>query len=406
MKVKQALDELFGKVVFDTKLYKKLVRNNIEFITRNEEHKQLFGGRLIGCYLLKYTVYDKNIFYSNLLGTDFSEVTDKIEEITTINKSFKIARDDINLVCFYMAHRFLTNTDLSEDKRTEYAKEVLNYFSYRTLVLISSNYFVYPVSEELALSLTERLSNRYVIKRLKNWNEYCQYRSEEYLNPKNIELLTKFTNDEDIPNAITDLYNRTKDTLKNIYVEFMDMLENDNVIKSKKSLVNDIEGEEVIIDKVNSADTYLIKIESLMTDKSSFIKKDFVNVCTDIVNTVSYKQLEETLSLMIEYAFKDRDSNVKIKSFFNDILTNTIQYLQANNQSLSSKNDVIKIINAIVGNILYARGNDIAINQIKETGDKLIKQVYKANRRFITDRNIRNIRNAVYVYVVVLALLA
>lgn len=87
-------------------------------------------------------------------------------------------------------------------------------------------------------------------------------------------------------------------------------------------------------------------------------------------------------------------------------MTNTIQYLQANNQSLSSKNDVIKIINAIVGNILYARGNDIAVNQIKDTGDKLIKQVYKSNRRYITDRNVRNIRNAVYVYVVILALLA
>lgn len=404
MKVKEALDQLFEGVRFDASLYKKLVHNNIEYITRSDDLKSLFGGRLIGNYFLKYTTYDKNIFYSNLFDTDFDEVSEVIETITTIPKSFKIARDDINLVCFYIAHRFLANDALNQDKRLEYAKEALNYFSYRTLVLISSNYFVYPISEEKALSLTERLSNRYLIKKLKNWNEFCQYRSEEFLNAKNVELLTGFTKDDELPNAISDLYNRTKDTLKNIYVEFMAMLESDEVIKSRKNVVSDLEGEEVILDKLNTPDSYMTKIEGLMPDRASFVKKELVNVCVDIVNTVSYKQLEETLWMVLDYSFKDREGNTQVRGYFSDILTNSIEYLHANQIYLSNRTDVLTIVNSIVGNVRFARGTDVAVNRIKDTGDKLIKQVYKSHKRYVTDRNLKNIRNAVYVYIVVLAL--
>lgn len=403
--VKEVLDELFAKFDFGNSLYKKLVYNNIEFITKNDDHKQLFGSRLIGCYYIKYTTYDKNIFYNNLFDLDVEDVVHGLDKINTISKSFKIARDDVNLVTFYIAHRFLTNESLAKDKRVEYAKEALNYFSYRSLILISSNYFVYPISEEKALTLTERLSNRYVIKRVKNWNEYCTYRSEEYLDSKFIDILTRFDKDNELPNAITDLYNRTKDTLKNIYSEFMDMLENDEVIKSKKAVVNDIEGQEVILDKLNTPDSYFTKIEGMMSDTSSFVKKEVIDVATDIVNTVSYKALEETLIDLLDFSYKDRDSNQRVKEFFKGVLVNTIEYLHKNNIYLSNKTNVLAAVNSVVGNVMFARGVDITITKIKDEGDKLVKLVYKSNKKFITDRNIKNVRNALYVYIVLMALL-
>lgn len=404
--VKQVLDEFFKDYDFNTAMYKKLVFNNIEFITSSEDKKNLFGSKLIGCHVLKYTMYDKNIFYNNLFDIESEDVIDAIEKITTINKSFKIARDDVNLVTFYIAHRFLSNENLPKEKRTEYAKEVLNYFNYRTLVLISSNYFVYPISEEKAVSLSERLSNRYVIKRLKNWNEYCNYRSEEYLDSKFLDLLVKFDKDNDIPNAITDLFNRTKDTLKNIYSEFIYMMEHDDVIKSKSNVVNDLEGEEVILDKLNTPDKYFTKIQGMLVDKRTFIVKDYLDVSTDIINSVSYKQLEETLELCLEFSYTGKENNLKFKNFINEIIINSIEYLNKNNIFLSNKSNVLEIINSLVGNILYARGTEINVTKLKAEGDKLIKNVYKFNKRNISDRTIKNLRNAIYVYVMIIALIA
>ena len=405
MKVKEVFDKLFEGIRFDNSFYKKIVFNNIEFITRNAEFKNLFGSKLIGNHFVKYTMYDKDIFYNNLFNMPASDVIDAIDHITSINKNFKIARDDVNLVCFYIAHRFLSNKDLPKDKAEEYAKEILNYFNYRTLVLISSNYFVYPISEEKALTLIERLNNKYIIKKLKNWNEYCQYRSQEYIDSKFYDLLVKFNRDDELPNAITDLFNRTKDTIKNIYGEFVDMMENDDIIKSRKNIINDVEGQEVIVDKLDTPEKYFIKVENILVEKSTFIKKDYINVVTDIINSVSYKQIEETLSLICEYNFSSRENNDKVLSFVKNVLINTIDYLNKNNIFLHSKSDVIDVMNTIVGNVLYARGTDIEINKVKDQGDKLIKEIYKSYKKSITERNIKNIRNGIYIYIVLRAII-
>lgn len=398
--VKDVFDKLFERVRFDSNFYKKIVVNNIEFITRNNEFKNLFGSKLIGNHFIKYTMYDKDIFYNNLFDMSSSDIIDAIDDITTINKNFKIARDDVNLVCFYIAHRFLSNKDINKDRAEKYAKEILNYFNYRTLVLISSNYFVYPISEEKALTLIERLNNKYIIKKVKNWNEYCQYRSQEYIDSKFYDLLVKFNSDDELPNAITDLFNRTKDTLKNIYGEFIDMMENDDIIKSRKSVINDVEGQEVIVDKLDTPEKYFIKIENILVEKNTFIKKDFINVVTDIINSISYNQVEETLTLICDYNYSSRENNDKVLSFVKNVLVNTIYYLNKNSIFLHNKSDIVNVMNIIVGNVLYARGTDIEINKVKDQGDKLIKEIYKVNKKIITDRNIKNIRNAIYIYIV------
>lgn len=403
-KVKPVLDKLFDGVSFDSSLYKKIVHNNIEFITRTTEHKHLFGSRLIGNHKLAYTKYDKNIFYEDLFGMDVETVISAITEITSIPKNFKIARDDINLVCFYIAHRFLSNDTLSKDKRLEYAKEILHYFNYRTLVLISSDWFTYPISEEKAISLSERLSNKYMIKRLKNWNEYCQYRSSEYIDSKYLSLLITFNKDLELPNAINDLYNRTKDMMKNIYQEFIDMLENDDIIKSRKNVSTDMEGKEVIADRTESFGLYIAKVENTLSDKNNFIKREYIDVTVSVVNTVSYSQLEETLQCIYEYSHKDNTSGKEVNTFIHDYLVNCFEFLQQNELYIGTGANLLKVISAITGNVLYARGTDVNITKLKEDGEKLLKKAYKSAKIPITDRNLKSVRNGFCIYLTILAL--
>lgn len=403
-KVKQNLDSLFADVVFDTALYKKIVHNNIEFITRTSEHKNLFGSRLIGNHKLSYTKYDKNIFYEDLFGMDVETIISSIEKITTIPKHFKIARDDINLVTFYIAHRFLSNNALPKDKRLDYAKEALNYFNYRTLVLLTSDYFTYPISDEKAITLSERLSNKYLIKRLKNWNEYCQYRSTEYLDNKYISILIDFNKDQELPNAITDLYNRTKDAIKNIYREFIDMLENDEIIKSRKNVSTDMEGKEVIVDRTDSFALYIAKVENTLADKNNFIKRDYLDVTVSLVNTISYKQLEETLGCVYEYSHKDTGSGKEVNNFIHDYLVNIFEYIQQNELYIGSGANLLKVISAVTGNVLYARGTDVGITKIKDDAEKLLKKAYKHSKIAITDRNLKSVRNGLCIYLTILAI--
>ena len=404
MKVKEAFDELLGGVKFDASLYRKLLHNNIEFITQTQEHTQLFAGRAMGCYFIKYTMYDKGIFYNNLFGLDYDDVVDAVDKINTIPSHFDIARDDTNLICFYIAHRFLSNEDLKEEQRMEYAKEALNYFSYRTLVLRMGRYFQYPISVDKATSLVERLSRKYIIKTVRNWNEYCQYRSSEYLKSKFLSLVTELKNDTDLPNAIADLYNRTNDTLKNIYQEFDSMMESDEYIKSKSAIVTDSEGSDVIADRIENIDKYMTRVDTLLVDKSYLIRKDCLTVVVDILNTMSLKNIEEYLTLLLEYSAKDRVSHDKVKTHLANILINAVEYLQKNDVYLHRSVSVLEIMNKLVGNVLYARGTEVSIHQVKDEGEKLAEMVYKHFKQPINDRMIKNLRNGLYLYIVLVVL--
>lgn len=403
MQVKEALDAYFANVKFDAKLYGKLVSNNIEYISGNDERTQLFSGRNIGCYFIKYTQYDKNIFYNNLFGLEYDDIVQEINQITSIPKNFKVARDDVNLMCFYIAHRFLSNAELDQKLRLQYAKEALNYFNYRTLVLLSSTYFIYPISEDKATSMTERLSNKYIIKKVKNWNEYCQYRSDEYLDSKFLSLLQKMDRDDDLPNAITDLFGRTKDTIKNIYSEFMDMMESGDIIKSKQAVVKDMEGNEQLADRIESVQRYVNKVDTILADKSVLIRKDYINVVVDILSNLSYRDMYECLDHVFEYAFSDRGAHDRVQSHFKDILVNAVEYLQRNEIYLHSKTNVLDIMNAIVGNVLYARGTEVSVHKVKEDGEKLIRSVYKYHKDSVSDRTLKSVRNGLYLYIVLIA---
>ena len=405
MRAKQALDELFEGVKFDDKLFKAVIRNNIDFITSTTEHKELFGSRLIGCFHISYTQYQKNIFYEALFGLSYDTVMTAMDKIDTIPKHFKIARDDVNLITFYIAHRFLTSPSLDKKKQHEAAEEILHYFNYRTLVLLSSAYWMYPISEDKAVSLSERLSNKYIIKQVKNWNEYCKYRSSEYMKSRFVKMLLKFDKDDEIPNAITDLFNGTKDALKNIYREFLDMLENDDMLRSSRNVVTDIEGKEVLMDRTESPIMYINKVESTLIDKHAFIKRDMMEVTVSVIDSVSIGQLEECLGLVFDYYFVDRKSAESVRKFIQDFLINCFEYLQTNEMYFTGSGNALKIVNKITGNVLYSRGTNVTITEVKKLGDKLITDVYRKGKVSVGNRSQLNIRNAFCIYILLVALL-
>lgn len=399
--VLETFNEIFKDVEFDKNLYKLILHSNIKLITKNE-NKNFFGGQLIGCYVVKYTYYDKDEFFSYVFDKDSEEIEKKLKTISTLNQSFKISFDSINLTCFYIAHRFLTNNKLSKKEQLEYAAEILNYFNYRTLLVICSNYFIYPISEEEALSLFERLSNRYIIKKVKNWNEYCQYRSNEYLESKQIVLLKSFRNDDELPNAINDLFIRTKDTLKNIYREFIKLQEDDNSIGVRKSTLNDLEGKEIIVDNLHSAEKYSSILVSSLSDKNNFIRSDYVNVTLSIIKNISYKHINECLELFYEYSHKDSKTFNETQQLLTSIIINTLSYIQKHNLYVKEGASIIKILNMITGVLLYSRKTNVEINTLKQQLSNHIDKIYNVyTKKKLSSKVKPNLRNAFYVYVLI-----
>lgn len=403
MKVTQSLDILFKDVKFDSSLLKRLIAVNVDYITSNSEIRDMMGSKLLGCYHVSYTQYHKDLFYSELFDFSYDEALAAVKEIKTIPKNFKIARDDINLICFYIAHRFLTSSQLKKEEKRQGALEILNYFGYRTLVLLNANYWIYPITYEKAVSVSEVLSKNYLITNMKNWNEYVHYRSESYLNSKFLKLLLSFNRDNDIPNAINDLYNRYKDTVKNIYREFIH-LEDTNYIRSNQNVVTDNDGKEVFMDRINDPRMYIDKVLNKITSRDLFIRHDIVEISTSIVSAISQDQLQECLELTLDYYYSARNRSSKVVEFINDFITDSIAYLQDKKVFINNKVSVVEIVNMIVGNLLYSRGVDISITEVKNKGEVLMKDIYKRGRVSISSRNLIGMRNIFCVYILILSL--
>lgn len=403
MKVAQSLDILFKDIKFDQDLLKRLIAVNVDYITSNSEIRDMMGSKLLGCYHVSYTQYHKDLFYSELFGFSYDDALSAVKDIKTIPKNFKIARDDINLICFYIAHRFLTSTHLKKEEKNQGAKEILNYFGYRTLVLLNANYWIYPITYEKAVSVSEVLSKNYLITNLKNWNEYVHYRSDAYLNSKYLKLLMTFNRDNDIPNAINDLYNRYKDTVKNIYREFMH-LEDTNYIRSNQNVVTDNDGKEIFMDRINDPRMYIDKVLNKMTSPDLFIRNELIELSSSIVSAISQDQLRECLDLTLKYYYSARNRSNNVSEFIKEFITDSIAYLQDRKVFINNRVSIVEIVNMIVGNLLYSRGVDISITAVKNKGEVLMKDIYKRGKVSISSRNLIGMRNIFCVYILILSL--
>lgn len=404
MRAKEALNAAFKDIEFDKKLIDRLVRNNIEFMTGNPEVRDFMGSKLIGCFHLTYTQYHKNIFYEDVFGISYDTANQAVKDITTIPKSFKVSLDDVNMICFYMAHRFLSNKNLTKEEKLHGAKEALNYFGYRTLILICARWWKYPITRDKAVSLSESLSGNYLITKMKNWNEYVHYRSDEYLNSKFLKLLTTFDNDKDLPNAINDLFNRYKEMIKNIYRDFL-ALDDSDLLRSSKNVVTDNEGKEVLMDRLSDPRIYADKVKNCLISEDMFIRQQYMEVTASIIASTSQDQIEEMLVLTYSYYHMGVKANKEINEFIESFMIDSIGYLKSKRLELNNRSNVVEVVSMITGNLLYSRGTDISITIIKDRGEKLLKQIYKRGRVPISSRNLTKIRNAFCIYILLLGLI-
>lgn len=406
MGINEALDELFKDVKFNKRLVEDLTTFNISFITSNHEVRDLIGGKLLGCYKVSYTQYHKDIFYEDLFGFSYDTVKDVIKKIKDIPTHFKVARDDINLVCFYIAHRFMTEQGLDKKVAKDGVDQILNYFGYRTLILLNANYWIYPITKDKAVTLYESLNNGYKITSMKNWNEYVGYRTDVFLNSSNnVKALTgKKIDGKVIPNVINSLYNGYKDMMKNVYRQFLE-LEDNNTLRSSRNVVTDLEGREMLLDKLNDPRKSIDKVKNAMVSRDLFIKGSYIEVSSSIIQAISIDQLKECLELVLTSYYQDRKIANKIDDLNSRFINDVIDYLQNRKEYINNDSNVVEIVNTVVGNILFSRGGDLSITIIKDETEKVIKDVYKKGKVYISSRNLTAMRNIYLVYILLLALL-
>lgn len=365
-------DELFKDVAIDNRFVERAYKYQVGFINLNQDHLEFFGSNLIGVHSIRFRVADTLRFFKDVADVDLAEVTKKVKTVTTIVQEFKITSDPMNLTIMYLIHRLLISPTLAKEKKERGVYDLALIFFYRCIAIRQSDYFHFPADPRIAQAAYADLSNKYLIKKVGTWKGVMEYRAKEFVDPNGLHLktLTLFTDDADVTYAISDGENRIRDLYKNYYVVFNRAYVEGSRVGSSSSTMLDVEGEEVLREKINSVEKYVTLLRQDVIDPISFVRSDLIDVVVDINANTSYRILNHTLD-WISRSYTDPKWSSRVDSFIRLVVIHSFHLL--NETGAAELKDYPAILTSLKNLYLSTRSTDKELLEIRKHGEAIVK---------------------------------
>lgn len=371
--LKQIFDEIFDGYRFDSNFMKKINQYQIKFINRNQDHLEFFGGNLLGVQVIRFKDSDVTRFYEEVFDLDYDYVKEKVRTVTTINHTYKVAGDVLNLTLSYLIHRCLTSDFLDENKRHRAALDTALVFFYRSICAVHSYYIKYPFDSKVAQEAYSRLSGKFLIKQLGSWHEVMLYRAHALTDRSFIHYksLIQYNDDDEIVYIIKDSQGRIKDLVKNYAIELYKVHEEGASLATTSSTVIDIDGEETIRDKVGGAESKVQHMRNLIIDKAAFINEEYIAVIARTNSNTSARIIKSTLNWMVDN-YSVTKFNQEIDEFLSKVVIQSL-YMIDTSIPTNKRRDIPFILKTIKDLYLSTRTTDPEIIRIRKLGDKIVK---------------------------------
>ena len=393
--IKSILDEECSHLKFDSKLALEFAKYVIDFQTKNEEHSTFFGGNLTGVQVVRFTSQDKNRWFTDILQVDDIILEEKILALPSINKDHHVSSDLFNIVAMWLVHRFMTSPLLNEDKKQQAMLDVALAMHYRFLTSLLYRYYKYPADPQVAAAAYAQLSYKYLLKQAGNWNSALISRCEDFLSKESIhhKTIMKFDKDLDIVYMLNDAQGRIRDMLKNIYAEFM-KVHKEGIRISSTSSISVFEGEEILKDKTKNLMAYTHYLNSIISDKNSFIKEELVLIISKILHTMPPKLLVTTLE-WISTNYRS-SSLLETEKLVNLTMTHSFTYLENNRTVVRDTTDLPSLISKLRGVYMSSRSSEVDLTDMRDIAEKVVKQATNVKN----DSVIASARTGLLLYIV------
>jgi hypothetical protein len=362
-----------GNLKFDRVLYKRVKKFRLQWMNKNEDHIAFLGGNLLGVHKLRFSSLDYDLFFTDVLEVDRISLEVDLHSLESINTAYKVSSDTLYLTIMYLIREFNRTKLLSKKDAYNAAMESYLIFAYRTISSLVSHYFKYQQSEQVILMVYERLSNRYLIKKLGTWQKVFEYRAKDLIEKKGLhyERLNRFITDE-IVDVVNDVQGRIRDMVKNIYSLMIEVIESGDHIKILSATSTDIEGEEIVKEITNRQDILIDYMLEIVHDRDSLIKEELVNVVGELLSTLETKLLLQTLDWMVNPT--STSNSKKIDKLIKKTLVISIEYLTNKKISVSDRANIEQMLISLRGLWVSSRGNSTEINKLKSLGEYLVKK--------------------------------
>jgi hypothetical protein len=336
--IKDVCGEYLRHLSFDVKLLMEFKKYRLNWAQKNSSHIEFLGSNLTGVHNIRYSSVDEDMLFIDILNVDQNKLRNDLYLVPGINKAHKVASNVTYITLVYLMHMF-SQSKLKNDDKSDAIKELYYIFAYKAISSLYTNYFPYPVSESVAKMVYERLSNRYLIKKLGTWQDVLEYRTRDLLHGGIHYNRILNLNTDNATRIIADMQSRLRENIKEIYNVLVEVNASNERIYSSSMIQTDEEGESTR-DITVRPDNYILYINSIIRNENDFINDDLVYLITSIVQNIDKEKFVMTLREL---------TKLHDYTFVETIIVTTINYMRTKNIINNYEKQTYEILTSMKG---------------------------------------------------------
>ena len=359
--------DIHGLTKVDIDIYKKIQVFRIGWTQKAPEYIDFLGSKLTGVHPIRFSTRDEDMVFVDIFNIDQPSLTEDLWATKGVDKNKKVTSNPLYITLVYLMHLTITSREIGKH-REDMLRELYFIFGYKVISSLFTHYFKFTVDPSTALAVNERLSNKFIIKKVNNWQELFEYRALDVL-PKGLHYLRLNRLDVDESNRIiSDMQGRIRDMLKNIYIILMEVKDSNDRLVSRSNIEMTEDGAS-IKDNTNRPDRYVNYMLSIIDNPSDFIDDDMVYLLNNSYKNLNSKDIYTTLEFMSDNNFKDRNKIIE------NIIISSISYL--NNKGIHSdyNKHMLDVIKYLKGYFISSSVRDKVILDTKKELLNLVKKL-------------------------------
>ena len=329
--IKELCEYYTRHIVFNIPFIKQIESFRLAWVQKGDEYIDFLGSNFIGAHTIRFSARDENTLWVDILNIDMESFAYDLIRVPGINKNFKTISNPTLQILVYLMHRF-SISDLKDNIKQTAIENIYSIFAYKVLGSLYSHYFNYKVEEGIAKIVFEKMSNKFLIKKM-HWQDVILYRAKDLLKGGlHYNRLTSYKTEEAIW-IINDLETRLRDIIKNAYKILIKVNEDGIKIKDS-SMLETIDDNTQFKEFINNPTKYVIYLRNIINQPTEFVREDLVDLIRD---------------------------DAVLPAIQKDIFLQIINYISSEIEIIEgSKNDFIEMI--VVDSLAYLRRKNMINN--------------------------------------------
>lgn len=368
--IKSVFDHYLKHVKIDNNWVKEFNNYLTSVMVKNEDTVSFFGSIMVGVHKVHFDIGDLNYIWDILVEADRDEVRGALHATKYINPKWQVGADVTNHLLIYLVHRVLTS-NLPVKVKDNTTINLLFLLHYKFVTSLLKRDYPYQVDQELALTVYNKLSRRFILRQVDSWKELLTTHSTNMYfgegKRKAVQAgLIKYNSDQFIVETITGVSTNLNSMFKEYNRVFHSVKDESDRIGLDSKLGTDSEGTVSFKDNLTNPIRYQYYLESHISNLDTFINDELLKVIVSS-NKARYKPVRKALVYIAgNYGVRRQE---KIKELVDTSLHYGLRRLSEH--ELDNRN-IRKVFDILIGVFSSSRSLDAELEVIKKIGEEVI----------------------------------